>query len=186
MTKKEYNHDYFQKNKDKIYCKHREWIERNKEQQKEYHKHYQVGYYLKNKEKTNLKSKNYAISHRSEMVRNTRKWQINNLERYKNYNKKYGVSLSGYFRRYKSSAKKRELAMNINLDNFRELISKPCNYCGENEKQRGIDRVDNSIGYIKENSVSCCKTCNFMKKTMTKEEFLNHINKIYNFNKKQK
>lgn len=42
----------------------------------------------------------------------------------------------------------------------------------------GIDRVNNDIGYLIENCVSCCKVCNFMKRSMSKNDFINHVNKI--------
>lgn len=42
----------------------------------------------------------------------------------------------------------------------------------------GIDRIDNRRGYTVENCVPCCSTCNMMKKTLTEEQFLNHIKQI--------
>lgn len=61
------------------------------------------------------------------------------------------------------------------------MINSVCSYCGIKEKL-GIDRVDNSVGYTKENSVPCCKLCNFMKKAMSRNDFLSRIKKIYEFN----
>ena len=48
-------------------------------------------------------------------------------------------------------------------------------------KRNGIDRLNSSLGYTKENSVSCCATCNLMKMTLGEKEFITHINKISNF-----
>ena len=39
----------------------------------------------------------------------------------------------------------------------------------------GLDRVDNSIGYILENVVPCCVTCNSMKMAMSYNEFITHL-----------
>lgn len=181
--RKKYNHDYFQKNKKKIVLNYKKWLSKNIEQQKEYYKNYNKKYYLNNKEKIDLKNVNYAKSHWNEMVKNTRKWQIKNLDKYKKYNQEYDSSLMGFWRRYKFSAKNRKLEMNLTLENFKNIVSQPCHYCGDNEKPRGIDRVDNLIGYTKENSVSCCTPCNMMKKILTKDEFLNQIKKIYEFQK---
>ena len=36
----------------------------------------------------------------------------------------------------------------------------------------GIDRIDNSKGYEKYNSVSCCEKCNRMKNILGKAEFI--------------
>lgn len=43
----------------------------------------------------------------------------------------------------------------------------------------GIDRLDNTKGYTKKNSVSCCKQCNFLKADYSSKEFLSIIKNIY-------
>lgn len=48
----------------------------------------------------------------------------------------------------------------------------------------GIDRLNNEREYNIKNCVSCCATCNMMKKNLTKKNFLNHISKIYNYKNK--
>lgn len=66
-----------------------------------------------------------------------------------------------------------------------------CNYCGsqgtETAKSRaskstlsggalklnGIDRIDNSLGYIEGNVATCCKMCNISKGDMSCDEFKN-------------
>ena len=45
-------------------------------------------------------------------------------------------------------------------------------------KQIGIDRVDNTLGYTSNNVVSCCTECNFMKRTMNYQTFINKCIKI--------
>lgn len=92
---------------------------------------------------------------------------------------------------YKGGAKRRNLSFNLNWDEFHELTSKDCFYCGQEPNQKcynssrvayhtynGIDRVDSSIGYVKENCVPCCGTCNLMKSDMSVVEFYNHLEKI--------
>ena len=54
----------------------------------------------------------------------------------------------------------------------------PCFYCGGERPTNGFDRVDNSRGYLKDNSVPCCKVCNYMKKTMDVDDFIGHALKI--------
>lgn len=64
------------------------------------------------------------------------------------------------------SAKKRKHSFNLNINDFKELVLTKCNYCDyykENEVN-GIDRVNNDIGYEKDNCVSCCEICNKMKR----------------------
>ena len=49
-------------------------------------------------------------------------------------------------------------------------------------KINGIDRIDNNIGYTNENSVPCCKTCNFAKNILSESQFYLWIKKIYEHN----
>jgi hypothetical protein len=64
-------------------------------------------------------------------------------------------------RRTKKSGK----AWEIGLDDFQQLISSPCHYCGGplDETGCGLDRKDNSLGYIGSNIVPCCGICNIVK-----------------------
>lgn len=43
----------------------------------------------------------------------------------------------------------------------------------------GLDRIDQSLPHNKNNIVTCCKPCNFMKRDLNQEEFLNKIEKIF-------
>ena len=42
----------------------------------------------------------------------------------------------------------------------------------------GIDRINNDIGYTIENSLTCCKICNYAKNTMSMREFIAWLEKI--------
>jgi hypothetical protein len=101
--------------------------------------------------------------------------------------------------RYRTQSKERKLEFNIDYEHFIKLTSGDCFYCGEPPSRisttnnnlegeyifNGIDRVDNNKGYIEGNIVSCCKVCNYMKRTMTKEEFLSMCEKVYNTHRKE-
>jgi hypothetical protein len=93
---------------------------------------------------------------------------------------------------YKCHARDRRIDFNISESDFIELLSKPCHYCGigpsnikktkyckEGFTYSGIDRVNSSIGYNKENCVPCCDKCNKAKLAMTKEEFLEWVKAVY-------
>jgi 5-methylcytosine-specific restriction endonuclease McrA len=80
---------------------------------------------------------------------------------------------------YKSDAKRRNLIFDIDKDMFMYIISKNCYYCGTIESM-GIDRLNNSQGYIVENVVASCTTCNMMKRVLSPQEFYDHVLKIYN------
>src|SRR3990167_5146505 len=105
-----------------------------------------------------------------------------NLEKYQQYARGYyreGLSYKVQYGRLRYSSKERKIVVLLSLNKFTEIVSRPCIYCGESKERRGIDRIDNSIGYTKENSAPCCKICNYMKKTMTVSNFLAHVKKIY-------
>jgi hypothetical protein len=43
----------------------------------------------------------------------------------------------------------------------------------------GIDRIDSDKGYTSNNTVSCCKTCNFAKNELTTQEFYDWVQRIH-------
>ncbi len=92
---------------------------------------------------------------------------------------------------YKHQANRRKLDFDLSYEDFKILTSGDCFYCGLEPKQihapdtyrelkyNGIDRVDNTKGYIKGNCVSCCKICNTAKSNMNQQQFLDWIKKVY-------
>ena len=84
------------------------------------------------------------------------------------------------------------LEFSLNREHLRELFSDSCFYCGTPPSLthrrsgspsvfnfNGIDRLDNSRGYVEGNVVSCCKVCNFRKGAADKLEFILWIEKVY-------
>lgn len=83
---------------------------------------------------------------------------------------------------YKKGAEIRNIEFNLSFEEFMLLWQKPCEYCGDEIKTIGIDRVDNHIGYIVDNTVPCCAICNLMKSTYGQYFFISHCKKITEFN----
>lgn len=94
---------------------------------------------------------------------------------------------------YNISANKRNLQFNLTKKQFKNIIIKNCYYCNSKPNNisntktskfiyNGIDRVDNTFGYLINNVVPCCKTCNRAKDIQNKEEFLNWIKTVYKNN----
>jgi hypothetical protein len=98
-------------------------------------------------------------------------------------------------RYYKRNAKVRGLDWQLTQDEFARLISDECWYCGDGPSSHipkrdhtgaygielfhnGIDRLDNSIGYLIDNTVSCCTICNRAKGSMTVQEFTDWIRRV--------
>jgi hypothetical protein len=111
---------------------------------------------------------------------------------------------------YKSLAKNRKIEWNLTTEEVINLFKSSCFYCGKlpcniyNVRKsnrdyvknsnfiidnytifyNGIDRIDNTKGYVKSNCVSCCTQCNTAKLNFTLDEFKNWIINVYNNFKK--
>lgn len=50
----------------------------------------------------------------------------------------------------------------LDFQTYEKLLSNDCVYCGEENigSGGGLDRLDNDIGYLEHNVVSCCGSCN--------------------------
>lgn len=99
---------------------------------------------------------------------------------------------------YRLSARRKHREFSLTESDFRELIQRPCHYCGVEYsnvsvsrsntgdfKYNGLDRVDSSRGYTLDNVVSCCGRCNTAKLDMTTDEFRSWIEDVYGYFVKQ-
>ena len=95
-------------------------------------------------------------------------------DRVRNYKNENFKNLSKYYKVYIKAATERGFDITIDFDIFSALVNTVCHYCNHSTpgEVNGIDRVDNTIGYTKENCVSCCWTCNRMKHAYHKNFFL--------------
>jgi len=102
------------------------------------------------------------------------------------------ASFNKLYRGYINNAKARDYFFDFTKEEFREIIKKPCFYCGSKPYQiaqnevgsdfciyNGIDRIDNSRGYVRDNCVPCCGKCNHAKTDLSKDDFLNLVKNIY-------
>ena len=82
---------------------------------------------------------------------------------------------------YVKGAKKRGIHFALSKTLFESLIVKPCFYCNDKKEGEvnGIDRVDNQKGYIEENVVPCCETCNVLKGSQHPQEFIDKMQAIH-------
>ena len=92
---------------------------------------------------------------------------------------------------YENNAKRRNLNFDLTLEQFDAITQKPCVYCGSyNETYKdkpfsGVDRIDSNKGYVEENIVPCCDICNKMKGTLTTEQWLQHMQSILQYFRKE-
>lgn len=91
--------------------------------------------------------------------------------------KKYYQTDDSKYKQYQSSARKRNHIFELTFEQFTQIFHSNCKYCGTVDC-RGVDRIDNSIGYTYTNSASCCKICNKMKIDYSDECFIEHCKKV--------
>ena len=106
------------------------------------------------------------------------------------------AGLKNLLKRYVFQAKQRKFNISLTLDEFRQITSSKCHYCGFNPSMlskshnqwgyyfyNGIDRKDNAVGYELDNCVSCCKICNWAKGKNSYNEFIVYLKRIVEFQK---
>jgi len=105
------------------------------------------------------------------------------------------VTVKGRFirliRGYRQGAESRGYCWSLSEEKAIELFRGACAFCGERFSRvlgggtpseilvNGIDRWDNSKGYVPGNCVPCCTTCNYAKGKQAGGEYLAHVRKIY-------
>jgi len=136
---------------------------KDKEKQKEYHKKYQ---------KIHRQQNNIAV----------RKYRSKNREKIKAYDKEYcargevklqrrayRMTPRGRYATLISAAKQRQINCDITFEQYCDLIKNQCHYCKgvfrkiEDHEGYFLDRINNDIGYVLENCITCCFICNKIK-----------------------
>ena len=87
-------------------------------------------------------------------------------------NKKYKETDRGRFVKIKSQAKDRGKEFFLSEVFYKKMTNKPCFYCNK-EFDGGVwaDRIDNNKGYLEDNVLPCCGSCNHIRNVhLTVEE----------------
>lgn len=147
-------------------------------------------YKFRRGKKINLKLTDAEKKRKSEIFKKA--WRDGKCDKKRNPD----AALNGLMLAYINGSRKRKIEFALTKEEFKEITKRNCYYCGDvpnNEARRenkklvhsyiynGIDRLDNDKGYTLNNSVACCKKCNFMKGKMSEIEFLENVRKIYEF-----
>lgn len=118
------------------------------------------------------------------------------------------VSFRALVNKYKGTAKRRKYEWTLSDEETLRLFTSDCHYCGSEPcsaynvyvtktgkeiisdkewmrrtwiKYNGIDRVDNAIGYVSSNVVSCCMPCNYAKHGMDSKAFEAWLDRLVKF-----
>lgn len=136
-------------------------------------------YQLENKEKIKKMQADYYAKNRQARIENSQRWYRNNHDKALETRRERAKKPKSRIESIRHGAKLRNIEISLTDDEIISMISNPCFYCGGGEgKLIGIDRIDNSIGYVKENCVPCCSLCNYMKGTNSKDDFISQCKKI--------
>lgn len=105
-----------------------------------------------------------------------------------------GADRNSWLSKYKRRSKENDVVFSLSDEEFYDICSMNCFYCNDRPSEKnhgykrkndtgtyfanGIDRLDPRIGYTKDNSVACCKVCNFMKTDKTQNDFIRKVLQI--------
>lgn len=96
----------------------------------------------------------------------------------------------------KSGARKRNIEYSLSFEQFKDIVQDNCFWCNASPPLKmpkgermptlpapanGIDRLDNSIGYVYANCVASCQMCNVAKNNHSEKEFLSWVQRLYEF-----
>lgn len=84
-----------------------------------------------------------------------------------NSKRKNHKAVNGRFSNGKTQARRKGVPWTLTIDEYSELIKRPCHYCNRslNPTGSGLDRISNNknFGYTSTNVVPCCAVCNIIK-----------------------
>ena len=83
---------------------------------------------------------------------------------------------------YRRRALRKQLDFLLTPDDYNSIIKNDCFMCGkktDQQNQNGIDRMDNTKGYILENVNACCCECNLTKRDYIYDNLINKMMLIY-------
>ena len=159
------------------------WTE---EYHKEYNRAYSKKHYQKNKEKCKEQVKQWRKENPDKVKAIHKKWRESNKEKVEKQHQKYKKTLSGCLAtklgHLKKQKRNRTLDFEINKDDLLELwgsqdgrcaISNyPMKYNFNSLFSVSVDRIDSSLGYIKQNIQLVCQGINFAKNHYSNEEMI--------------
>lgn len=120
--------------------------------------------------------------------------QVNSCGRKNHLMHPEDIAFGQLYRIHRIGAARRGLEFNLDESTFKSLVSRNCYYCGRAPYQRakvkqvsrtcefvysGIDRLNSNIGYIADNCVPACGTCNKAKSTTSHDEFCQWISLVH-------
>jgi len=110
----------------------------------------------------------------------TKRWGVSPSKVWRQNHPNHVRSLNGRYAGLLGSARIRDVAVSLTKEQYAIVVAAPCYYCGGPLPRRGhgVDRIDNTQGYVLGNVRPCCSKCNRAKHTMSEEEFKNWLQQV--------
>lgn len=91
------------------------------------------------------------------------------------HHQEHSSTVGSFLIRFSEAHKKaiqRGLEWCIQEEEYLDLITQPCYYCGKKLASQGVglDRRDNNVGYLVSNVVPCCGPCNLLRRDLLTTE----------------
>ena len=109
----------------------------------------------------------------------TKLWRSENKEHIAADSRKRANAPKGKYSEYRRQAVRRSLVFAITFDEFMLFWKKPCRYCDGPIETIGLDRKNNSVGYVIDNITACCSRCNYAKTDMNSIEFVSFCSAVH-------
>lgn len=151
------------KNNPERKAKKEEWKANNNDKMTQYYMNHRAN-------KINEKGVEQVNAHNAKVAK---QWRDNNKDRVIAINEEKRLNPDQRYKFYKHRAENMRTEWLFTFDEFKQMISNKCHYCGckEEGEWNGIDRKNNNVGYTKENCVTCCTMCNMMKGEIEYDRF---------------
>lgn len=126
-------------------------------------------YIEENKQIISQKKKLDYSKNRDERLKAHQVYRLNNLEKMRARDAIRDLLPERRFSKGKIAAKRRKLDWTISFEHFSELCKEKCYYCankiGDRNKSTyaALDRIDNSRGYVIDNVLPSCSSCNYIR-----------------------
>lgn len=126
--------------------------------------------------------------YRAKIAEQTRKWRIEHPEKVAEINLKRRLKPNYCYDFYVCRAARDGYDFDLTFEELEKLVKKKCYFCNCDQtiingvkRLNGIDRLDNNLGYLKDNIVACCRVCNMMKNTLNEATFILMCSHIANY-----
>lgn len=148
---------------------------------------YQRKYRKINKDKINIKRREYKELRKEHIREMDRLWYSRNKQKRIEVQQQRYRTIEGRFTHWKKTAKSRNIDWGLTLDDLKSMALK-CYYTGVEltfdpgkSNTISLDRLDSNFGYTKENVVFCCWRVNLAKSDLSCSDFFKMCLQVVNY-----